>query len=98
MMKMWLKMVIYLILGLICAGCVNQNGQYTPLVADKFLAGETPVLLTDWLNKFSSRTIFFAVPFVREAEMEKAFKHPERKVGDKVMVDGVLFEPHPVIP
>ena len=77
---------------------LNQNGQYAPLVADRFLAGETPVLLTDWLKKFSDRTIFFAVPFVREAEMEKAFKHPERKVGDKVMVDGVLFEPHPVIP
>lgn len=33
MMKMWLKMVIYLILGLICAGCVNQNGQYMALAS-----------------------------------------------------------------
>ena len=34
MMKLWLKRVLYLILGLICAGCVNKNGQYLALASD----------------------------------------------------------------
>lgn len=33
MMKMWLKIVICLILGLICAGCVNKNGQCLSLAS-----------------------------------------------------------------
>ncbi len=34
MIKMWLKRLIYLILGLVCAGCVNKNGQYLALASD----------------------------------------------------------------
>ena len=34
MIKLWLKRALYLILGLICAGCVTKNGQYLFLAAD----------------------------------------------------------------
>ena len=77
---------------------VNLSGEYTPLVADKFLAGEQAILLTDWLQKFSKDTIFFAVPFFRKQEMENSFKVPQQIVGDKVIIEGTTYTPHPVLP
>lgn len=76
---------------------IMQRGpHFTPVVADKFLAGETPMPLGKWLALFSSGTFFYVAPFVRTQQMENAVKMPQAVKGDNVVVNGLTYSPAPI--
>lgn len=76
---------------------MNRNGKYTPMVADKFLAGETPMAFSQWQSLFAaSKTMFYIAPFSRTRAMDGAVKTPESVKGNNVVVDGYVYEPAPI--
>lgn len=76
---------------------LKTNGEYTLLVADPFLEGETPVTLGRWLRHFSPhKTVFTAVPFVRSQTVEEAIKTPDKRHYQNVIINGKTYTPHPV--
>lgn len=77
---------------------MNRDGRFTPVVADKFLTGESPAPFEEWVKKFSApHTVFSAVPFTRSERVENAIKTPEERRGKNVVVSGKVFEPYPVL-
>lgn len=77
---------------------MNRDGRFTPVVADKFLTGESPAPFEEWVKKFSApHTVFSAVPFTRSERVENAIKTPEERRGKNVVVAGKVFEPYPVL-
>lgn len=78
---------------------MNVNGQYIPLVADTFLAGEEPVLLETWVQYFAAQKTYFQVDvFERNQAVENAIVEPSARKGDKVIVNGKLYSPYDVLP
>ena len=78
---------------------MNVNGRHVPLVADKFLAGEEPVLLEKWLQNFRTEKTYFTVEvFERNQTMEDAISEPSARRGEDVIVDGQVYRPYQVLP
>lgn len=76
---------------------MNRDGRFTPVVADAFLGGQTPVAFEEWAKHFSAEeTVFSASPFTRTQSVEEAIKTPQSRAGGKVVVAGKTFEPYPV--
>lgn len=75
---------------------MHRNGHFAPVVADKFLAGDTPMPLGKWLALFSSKTLFYAAPFIRTQKMEDAVKMPQAIKGQNVVVNGLTYSPAPI--
>jgi len=76
---------------------LKSDGQYTLLVADPFLEGDTPVTLGQWIRRFApDKTIFTVVPFVRSQTVEDAIKTPEKRQNKNVIINGKTYTPHPV--
>ncbi len=77
---------------------MNLDGRYTPLVVDKFLAGDAPQTVDTWAKHFAGNKVFFEiVPFERSATVEHAMKTVSSRRGQNVVVDGVEYKPHPVL-
>ena len=76
-----------------------RDGRYVLAVSDKFLAGNKPMVLDEWMKFFSpSKTMFYIAPFTRSRPMDDAMHTPEAKRGSAVKVNGVYYEPEPVVP
>ncbi len=76
---------------------MDRDGRFTPVVADKFLAGETPVPFGKWLTEFApSKTLFYIAPFTRTEEMDNAVKTPQAVRGNNVVIKGETYRPAPI--
>lgn len=74
----------------------HHDGQFVPVVIDKFLFKE-PVEFSTWLKKFDAKTtVMYLKPFrLREAD-EKRLVRPDSRQGKNIVKDGRTYTPHPV--
>lgn len=76
---------------------VHQNNSYVPIVLDPFLGGTTPLPLGKWISYFRDNTVFSAVPFSRDSDIENAIKTPQKIEGKALWADGKRYEPASVL-
>lgn len=75
----------------------NTSEGYSPMIVDKFLAGEEPLSLEKWLKMFSVKTVFTVIPFIRREGVEKQIVEPTSRGKNSIKHDGRFYTPYPVL-
>ena len=74
----------------------QKNGQFVPVVIDKFLFKE-PVEFAAWLKKFDPKTtVMYLTPFRLSEADEKRLVRPDSRKGKTIVKNGRTYTPYPV--